>query len=134
MIIYLFFIALVITVALLVGSVIGPSKSKTYHKCTYIGVGICVVLFASCMALNSMYCSEVSELQAQYDDIMLYNEIVALNDNEQVRFGHYEKIEDFNEEYDRLMGIEKSPVFGTLFPKDWSVDMSKIDFNFRGVN
>lgn len=134
MIIGLFFITLVITVALLVGSVVGPAKSKNYHKWTYIGVGVCVVLFALCIILNGEFSSEVNELQAQYDDIMLYNEIVELSDNEQVRFGHYEKIEDFNEEYDRLVGIDESTMFGNLFPKDWSTDMSKIDFNFRGVN
>ena len=135
MIIWILLIALVITAAtILVGSVFGRAKSKSYRRGIYVGVGICVALIAFCMILGGIYRSEVNELQTQYNDIMLYNEVVELCDNEQVRFGHYEKIEAFNDAYDRLAVIEEDFMFGTLFPKDWSVDMGKIDFYFRGVN
>lgn len=135
MIIWILLIALVITtVAILVGFTFGHAKSKNYRKGIYVGASICAALIAFCMILNGIYHSEVNELQVQYNDIMLYNEVVELCDNEQVRFGHYEKIEAFNEAYDRLAAIEEDFMFGTLFPKDWSADMGKIDFYFRGVN
>lgn len=135
MIIWILLIALVVTAAaILVGSVFGRTKSKSYRNGIYAGVGICAVLIAFCMILGGIYHSEVNELQAQYNDIMLYNEVVELCDNEQVRFGHYEKIAAFNEAYDRLAAIEEDFMFGTLFPKNWSADMGKIDFYFRGVN
>lgn len=135
MIIWILLIALVVTAAaILVGSVFGRAKSKSYRRGVYVGVGICAALMAFCMILGGIYHSEVTELQAQYNDIMLYNEVVELCDNEQVRFGHYEKIETFNEAYDRLAAIEEDFMFGTLFPKNWSADMGKIDFYFRGVN
>jgi low affinity Fe/Cu permease len=135
MIIWILLIALVVTAAaILVGSVFGRTKSKSYRNGIYVGVGICAVLVAFCMVLGGIYHSEVAELQAQYDDIMLYNEVVELCDNEQVRFGHYEKIQTFNEAYDRLAVIEEDFMFGAPFPKNWSADMGKIDFYFRGVN
>ena len=135
MIIWILLIALVVTAAaILVGSVFGHAKSKNYRRGIYVGVGICAVLIAFCMVLGSIYHSEVSELQAQYNDIMLYNETVELCENEQVRFGHYEKIKAFNEAYDRLAVIKEDFMFGALFPEDWSADMGKIDFYFRGVN
>ncbi len=135
MIIWILLIALVITsVAVLVGVVFGHAKSKNYRKGIFAGVAICAVLITFCMVLGGIYHSEVNELQAQYNDIMLYNEIVELCENEQVRFGHYEKIEAFNVAYDRLVAIEEDFMFGTLFPKNWSADMGKIDFYFRGVN
>ena len=135
MIIWILLIALVVTAAtILVGSVFGRTKSKSYRNGIYVGVGICAVLIAFCMVLGGIYHSEVAELQTQYDDIMLYNEVVELCENEQVRFGHYEKIAVFNEAYDRLAVIEEDFMFGALFPKNWSVDMGKIDFYFRGVN
>ena len=135
MIIWILLIALVITAAtILVGTVFGRAKSKSYRRGIYVGISICAVLVAFCMVLSGIYHSEVSELQAQYNNIMLYNETVELCDNEQVRFGHYEKIEAFNDAYDRLAVIEEDFMFGTLFPKDWSVDMGKINFYFRGVN
>lgn len=135
MIIWILLIALVITVAaILVGSVFGRTKSKSYRRGIYVGISICAVLIAFCMVLSGIYHSEISELQAQYNDIMLYNETVELCDNEQVRFGHYEKIKAFNEAYDRLAVIEEDFMFGALFPEDWSADMGKINFYFRGVN
>ena len=135
MIIWILLIALVITVAaILVGSVFGRTKSKSYRRGIYVGISICAVLIAFCMVLSGIYHTEVSELQAQYDNIMLYNETVELCDNEQVRFGHYEKIKAFNEAYDRLAVIEEDFMFGALFPEDWSADMGKINFYFRGVN
>lgn len=135
MIIWILLIALVVTAAAtLVGIVFGRAKSKSYRKGIYIGVGICAALFVFCMILGGIYHSDMSELQAQYDDIMLYNEVVELCENEQVRFGHYEKIEAFNEAYDRLAVIEEDFMFGALFPENWSADMGKIDFYFRGVN
>ena len=135
MIIWILLIALVVTgAAILVGTVFGRAKSKSYRRGIYVGTGICAVLIAFCMILGGIYHSEVTELQAQYNDIMLYNEVVELCENEQVRFGHYEKIAAFNEAYDRLAVIEEDFMFGTLFPKNWSADMGKIDFYFRGVN
>ena len=135
MILWILLIALVITAAaILVGIVFGRVKSKSYRKGIYASVGICAMLITFCMIPGGVYRSEVNELQTQYNDIMLYNEVVELCDNEQVRFGHYEKIEAFNDAYDRLAVIEEDFMFGTLFPKDWSVDMGKIDFYFRGVN
>ena len=135
MIIWILLIALVVTAAaILVGSVFGHAKSKSYRRGIYVSVGICAVLIVFCMILGGIYNSEVNELQAQYNDIMLYNEVVELCENEQVRFGHYEKIEAFNKEYDRLAVIEEDFMFGALFPKNWSADMGKIDFYFRGVN
>ena len=135
MIIWILLIALVVTAAaILVGGVFGHTKSKGYRRGIYAGVGICAVLMAFCLILGGIYHSEVNELQAQYDDIMLYNEVIELCENEQVRFGHYEKIAAFNKAYDRLAVIEKDFMFGTLFPKDWSADMGKIDFYFRGVD
>ena len=135
MIIWILLIALVVTIAaVMVGSMFGRTKSKSYRRGIYVGIGICAVLIAFCMVLGSIYHTEVAELQTQYDDIMLYNEVVELCDNEQVRFGHYEKIKAFNEAYDRLAIIEEDFMFGALFPEDWSADMGKINFYFRGVN
>ena len=134
MIIWILLIAMVITgAAILVGIVFGHAKSKNYRRGIYIDAGICAALLAFCVILGNIYHSEVNELQAQYNDIMLYHEIIELSDNEQVRFGHYEKVEAFNEAYDRLAVIEKDFMFGTLFPKDWSANMGPIDFYFRGV-
>ena len=135
MIIWILLIALIVTAAaILVGMVFGRAKSKSYRNGIYTGVSICVILIAFCAILGGIYHSEVTDLQAQYNDIMLYNEVVEMCDNEQVRFGHYEKIEAFNEAYDRLAVIEEDFMFGTLFPKNWSADMGKIDFYFRGVD
>lgn len=134
MIVYIFLIDLIITTVILISSAFDRAKSKNCRKGIYVSVGICIVLFALCLNLNGIYRSEANELQAQYNDIILYSEIVELCDNEQVRFGHYEKIKAFNEKYDHLANIAENFMFGTLVPMDWSADMSKIDFYFRGID
>lgn len=135
MIVFILLIALVITAGVLVtGGVRDLLKTKAYRKSLGICTVVCVVLIALCLIVNGNYNSDVNKLQAQYNDIMLYNEIVELCDNEQVRFGHYERIEAFNEAYDRLVELNEDFMFGALFPKGWSADMGKIDFYFRGVN
>lgn len=136
MIIFILLIALVVTVGVFVAGARTHNlrKTKAYRKSLCICAVVCAALIIFCLILGDIYNSKVNKLQAQYDNIMLYNEIVELCDSEQVRFGHYEKIEAFNEAYDYLAELEEGFMFGVLFPKDWSADMGKIDFYFRGVN
>lgn len=135
MIIWILLIALIVTVAaILLGVVFGRAKNKSYRKGLYVGIAICVGLITFCLILGGIYNSELNELKSNYNDIMLYNEVVELCENEQVRFGHYEKIEAYNDAYDSFAISAENFMFGTLIPTDWSEDIGKIDFYFRGVD
>lgn len=127
-------VLLVTAAAMICMMVFGMQKNKTYRFWTRVGVIASAMLVTFCLVLGSIYSHDVTKLQTQYNDIMLYHDVVSNCENEQVRFGHYEKIADFNSAYNRMVAIENDNWFGGLLPSDWSKDMSVIEFYFRGVN
>ena len=134
MIIWILLIALIITaISIIVGTVFGYAKNRSFRRGVYIGVAICVGLITFCLILGGQYDNKVDALKAQYEDIMLYNDVVAECDNEEVRFGHYEKIFAFNAEYNEMVEIAENEIFGALVSSDWSDGFGPITFVFRGA-
>jgi hypothetical protein len=84
------------------------------------------------VVLGSIYANDVADLKAQYEDIILYHEVVSECDDEAVRFGHYEKVCAFNERYHEMEVIADGDIFGALVSADWSDEISPIIFVFRG--
>ena len=130
----LLIIMIAIAIAITLGIVFGYMKNENYRKGLFIGISIFLILLGFCMILASFYNSDIADLRAEYENIMLYNEMVENSENEQVRFGHYEKIMAFNEKYNSLQEVEKNPFLGSLLPKNWSSNISPIEFQFRGVD
>ena len=134
MIIWILLIALIVTaISIIVGTVFGYAKNRGFRKGIFIGVAICVGLIVFCLVLGGSYANQVSEIKANYEDIMLYNGVVSECDNEEVRFGHYEKIHEYNASYERMTEIADNEFFGALVPKNWSDGFGPIAFYFRGV-
>ena len=134
MIIWILLIALIVTaIAVTLGIVFGYAKNKRYRRYLAIGLSVCVAIGIFCMAVGGFYANKVNAVKRDYDDIMIYHELVTMSDNEEVRFGHYEKICAFNDKYDELERFSKNFWFGTLIDSDWNEFMHSIDFEFRGV-
>lgn len=125
---------IVTVIAIVLGIVFGYTKNTGYRKFIYVSAATCALLIAFCIILAGFYSNEVAELQSEYNDIMLYHGIINDSINEQARFGHYEKIYNFNTEYKNLMLVSENEFFGALFPQHWSENMEPIEFQFRGVN
>jgi Kef-type K+ transport system membrane component KefB len=135
MLVWILLVSLIVAaVATVLGIVFKYGRNKQYRKGLWISYAVCVVLLIFSVTLGSIYAGEVNTLQYEYDNIMLYNDVVADCENEAVRFGHYEKIHAFNDEYNRLTAASENYFFGDLFPHDWSANMSVIEFQFRGVD
>lgn len=133
MITWILFIALIIAaITIILGISFGYTKNRGFRKCMAVIVGICAILLTFCGVLGGIYANDVADLKAQYEDIMLYHEVVNECNDEAVRFGHYEKIYDFNERYHEMEVIAEGPVFGNLVPADWSDGFGPITFVFRG--
>lgn len=134
MIIWILLIALIITaVAITLGIVFGYTKSRKFRKAAYIAFAVCTVLAIFCGVLGNIYANEVAALEANYSDIMLYHDVVSECDNEEVRFGHYEKIHAYNEQYAQMVEVADDYWFGSLVRDDWSDGFGPIEFYFRGV-
>lgn len=133
MIIWILFIAFVITaITTILGITFGYTKSRRFRKGIFTGVGICAILVTFCMVLGGIYANDVADLKAQYEDIMLYHEVVNECNDEAVRFGHYEKVYDFNERYHEMEVIADDDIFGALVSASWSDGFGPITFVFRG--
>lgn len=134
MIVWILLIALIVTaITILLGIVFGYTRNRNFRKGVRIGVAICVGLITFCLVLGGQYSNRVDALKAQYEDIMLYHDVVNNCDNEEVRFGHYEKICAFNDKYDEMTKIAENNLFGTLVSKNWSDGLSPITFVLRGT-
>ena len=133
MIIWILLVACIITaITIVLGIAFGYTKNRGFRKCIFTGVGICAILMTFCMVLGGIYANDVADLKAQYEDIMLYHEVVNECDDEAVRFGHYEKVYDFNERYHEMEVIADGDIFGALVSADWSDGFGPITFVFRG--
>lgn len=133
MLIYVLLIALIVTaIAFILGIVFGYAKQRKYRRYLNIGLVVCAVLAAFCITLGCIHANDVKTVKAEYDTIMLYNDLVDACDDEEVRFGHYERICAYNEKYTEIEEASMSFWFGNLFPKDWKDTIKYVDFNFRG--
>ena len=135
MIIWILLIALIMTtISIVLGFIFGYTKNRNFRKGISTGVAICLCLILFCSTLGGIYSGQVNALKTEYENIMLYNEVVSDCDNEEVRFGHYEKIHEYNENYNHMVEIAANGFFGVLVPKNWSNDCGPITFYFRGAN
>lgn len=131
---YVLLAMLIATIAVVVVSVVfGYHKNRFIRKSMSILAAITLFLGAFCMIFAGVYDNEIQALQAEYDDIMLYHGVVTACDNEEVRFGHYEKIYSFNEKYNDMIVTSGNKWFGGLIADNWSEGMSVITFSFRGA-
>ena len=134
MIIWILLTIIIITaIAITLGVVFGYIKSHKFRKVIYIAIAICIGFVTLCGILGNSYANKVVDLEANYSDIMLYHDVVSECDNEKVRFGHYEKIMAYNEQYANMVEIANDSWFGTLVRADWSNGFGPIEFYFRGV-
>lgn len=134
MIVSILMATFIITAIAVLCGIVFCVKSRTYYMSICFGIALCISLLFVCGIFNLVGREDLNSLQIQYANIMLYNEVVEVCDNEQVRFGHYEKIEAYNEAYENFAETANDVLIGSLMPKNWSEGISKIDFYFRGVN
>lgn len=134
-ILYAFIASLVIAIAATVCmKVFGYCGNKGYRKMLSVNYIVCAVLLVLCVMGSCIFTNGVNNLQNEYDDIMLYHNIVSDSTNEEVRFGHYEKVTDFNSRYYSMLEAAENSWYGVLIAADWSENMEPIEFYFRGVD
>ncbi len=95
-------------------------------------VAVCAVL-TFLLALIGGCCYGVSasaqrELRAEYNDLMTYYNVVNYSDDEYVRFDYYNKILEYNKQYETLSARYENPWISWFQPKDGLYGISFIDF------
>lgn len=76
--------------------------------------------------------ASVSRLETEYDNIMLYYNTVSNSPNEYVRFDFYNRVNEFNANYEDIVERSKNIWVGAFFDKDWSNRIAPIVFELHG--
>lgn len=87
-----------------------------------------------CVICHGNFARDVREMKEDYGELMIYNDAIALSVDERARFGHYERIKEYNEDYKRMERNKKSIWVSSFVPNDWNEGIALIDFYFLGGN
>ena len=114
------------------GKLFGAIEYKAYAVILWITI-IATILFG-CISFfcASQFEGQNRDIHTMYEDLIIYNDIVQTSDDEAVRFAHYERVKEYNEDYKRLEKTSKSKWVGFFVKKDWNVDVAPIEFYLFG--
>ena len=73
----------------------------------------------------------VNSLRQEYEDILIYYDLIDTCDNEYVRFDFYKRVEQYNNQYEGLREDTDSAWVGALYPDNWYEEFGTIDFLLR---
>lgn len=76
--------------------------------------------------------ASVNRLEAEYDNIMLYYNTVSNSSNEYVRYDFYNRVNEFNADYEDIVERSKDVWVGAFFDKNWSNEIAPIVFELHG--
>lgn len=130
---YVLLAVLICTAAAIVcTAVFGLQKNKTMRAVCSIGLIVCAVMFAIFGIGRACTTTDTNNVAYRYEDLMLYYSTVDNSTNEYVRYDYYDKVQDYNEFYQRLVEASEDPVFGCLYPRNWTDGIGTIDFQLHG--
>lgn len=99
------------------------------------GALVVAIIFAIfCIAMNAAAKSDLDYLTTRYDDLMLYYNTVVYSDNEYVRYDYYDKVNAYNEAYEKVIAASESKWNGWFYPAEDIAKLSTIDFTLHGDN
>lgn len=73
----------------------------------------------------------VNDLHQEYNDILIYYDLIDTCDNEYVRFDFYNRVAQYNDRYEALREDTDSIWVGALYPDNWYEEFGTIDFLLR---
>lgn len=124
-------IAALITIAsVVVITIFKPRWSWLYHV---MGVALAITIaFGLATGLTARGCRvAVDELRQEYENILLYYDLIDTCDNEYVRFDFYNRVERYNNQYEVLREDTDSAWVGALYPDNWYEEFSVVNFLLR---
>lgn len=115
-----------------IGFIFNIFDHKAFKSLVWV-IGVLVVLLA---IISTFLCGQANaqkhDIEIMYEDLMIYNDTVQFCEDENVRFAHYERVKEYNDNYDRLVKFQKSKWIGFFVPKGWDEDVAPIEFYLFG--
>ena len=132
MIFYMFIICMLIAIAAaLVMWIFRCEHSVVFQHILVWSLAVALLssLFSAAFASNMR--DELVILQNEYNDLMVYYDIVNHSTDEVVRYNYYTDLLDYNERYYRLQENNKSFWIGCFMTDEEMETLSSIDFYLR---
>lgn len=130
--IYALLAVLLVTAALYIVSMVFDYKTKLIRSVRTIGACICVGLLLLSIGFGFGVREDIASAHERYDELMLYYNTVNYSTNEYVRYDYFDKVEAYNEWYNRLEADSTSWLLAAFFPSDWNTEFSPINFQLHG--
>ncbi len=127
----LMIVAIVIAIIAIIAVATGHDNLVPVATMTVaIVLSFCLGLFNTLMRVG--YVDIYENLHKEYEEIVLLYDTIDKSDNEYLRYNFYERIEEYNEQYDCYVNDLNSPWFNWLVYDDVD-DIEPIEFNWKGV-
>lgn len=112
----------------------GCLKNEIWRKLFVVIVVLSFGLGLITAYIHGTHLQTTNKLQAAYDGLMLYYDLVDNSTNEYVRYDYYDRVMKYNTDYEHHMKNDDNIWTGWLYPSDWQLGMSRIDFRLHGDN
>jgi hypothetical protein len=93
-----------------------------------------IVFGVLAMILAMSFSNQVCEARAEFENLVLYADIVEETDNEYVRFDFYNQVNEYNETRKNLIEGSETWYFGALFPRNCRSKLLPLEFSLRDGN
>ena len=125
-------IALLIALAGIIIKLIFGAKWPWMNRIIIGILALSLVFGAAAGIAGASASASANRLEAEYDNIMLYYNTVSNSPNEYVRYDFYNRVNEFNADYENIVERSKSIWVGAFFNKDWSNEIAPIVFELHG--
>lgn len=133
MFVYALLIFLIAALAsIVVMLVFGMRTNKTLRRIVATALVGTIISFALCMAIGAGVKADAAKCQAEYTDLMLYYNTVDNSANEYVRYNYFNKVQEYNDWYAKLVAFESDFWIGNLMHESWLDGCGLIDFQLHG--
>lgn len=112
--------------------VFGMRANKTLRRVVATALVGAIISFALCMAIGAGIKTDAEKCQAEYTDLMLYYNTVDNSANEYVRYNYFNKVQEYNDWYAKLVTFESNFWIGNLMHESWLDGCGLIDFQLHG--
>lgn len=106
--------------------------TKLAKNLVAVGVVLCIIIGSICGIANLCAKSNVRNLQAEYDDLMLYYVTVVMSENEYIRYDYYDKVNAYNDHYNEVVELSESKWMDWFYATEALNGVSTIDFSLQG--
>jgi hypothetical protein len=127
----MFLIAPLIAGASIVVITVFQPKWNWLRHVMLVTLGIAVATGIACGVTASGTHQQVNSLRNEYEDILIYYDLIDTCDNEYVRFDFYKRVERYNNQYKALAKDSESAWVGIFYPGGWQEEFGTIDFFLR---